>query len=97
MFDYTRPKYKEEMFDHFAEISHIKDETIKQWIPKVREILEAPAMQIDAGHDAREVSPHGQSRDMEVSYELVRLDPGLFSLSLGTGPYSASRGCRRRE
>ena len=49
-------------------------------------------MQTGAGHDAREFSPHGQSRDMEVSYELVRLDPGLFSLSLGTGPYSGKQG-----
>ena len=48
--------------------------------------------QIDAGRDAREFSPHGQSRDMEVSYELVRRDPGLFSLSLGTGPYSGKQG-----
>ena len=92
MFDYTRPKYKEEMFDHFAEISHIKDDTIKKWAPKVREILEASSVQLGVSHGAGEVAPREQSRDMEVSCELVRLDPGWFSLSLGTGPIAGKQG-----
>ena len=39
-----------------------------------------------------EVAPREQSRDMEVSCELVRLDPGWFSLSLGTGSIAGKQG-----
>lgn len=46
MFDCTapgyEPTYKEEIFDHFAEVSQTRDDTIKKWAPKVREILEGP-------------------------------------------------------
>jgi hypothetical protein len=33
--------YKEELFDHFAEVSRIKDETIKTWAPTVHAMLKS--------------------------------------------------------
>lgn len=39
MFDYTGPKYTQDVFDHLAAASQVKDETIKAYAPRVRELL----------------------------------------------------------
>jgi len=41
MFANVELAYKEELFDHFAEISRIRDTTIKSWAPAVHAMLQA--------------------------------------------------------
>ncbi len=39
MFDYTGPKYTDDVFEHLAAACHVRDETIKAYIPQVRALL----------------------------------------------------------
>jgi Glycosyl transferase family 2 len=92
MFDHDDQRYDEAMFDHFAEISHIKDERIKQWASRVRELLADNATL----HSDSPATPTAlrQERvdDMEVSQELVQLGRGLFSLALVATPSNDKTG-----
>lgn len=42
MLSYTEPKYRQELFDHLAEVSHVRDETIQRFTPQVEALLCLP-------------------------------------------------------
>jgi hypothetical protein len=41
MFEYRQPKYQPALFDHFAEVSHVRDHAIGRFAPRVRALLAA--------------------------------------------------------
>jgi hypothetical protein len=84
MIESGKLKYKPEMLEHFDEISHIKDETIKKWIPRVKAMLSTAVQQ--KRQDTVE------SSELEVAQLLIRLDPGLFALSLEINAYDETAG-----
>jgi tetratricopeptide (TPR) repeat protein len=92
MIEKSELKYKAEMFEHFDEMSHIKDETIKKWAPSVKAILSGHAMQRGAVAVRQERQDEAQTPGLEVAYLLIRLDPGLFTLSLERNAHDETAG-----
>ena len=60
MFDYEGPKYEENLFDHYVAESTVADETIKAFLPRVRELLGAPPMHESAPAIADAWLPQGE-------------------------------------
>lgn len=59
MFEYKEPKYQIELFNHYAEISQIKDESIKRFAPMVRASLDVGARNAETSQVMQTALPDG--------------------------------------
>ena len=55
--EYDEPKYQEDLFDHFAEICHVEDATIKRFAPAVRALLASAGTPRAIRRDHDPISP----------------------------------------
>lgn len=98
--DDAMPTYKPDVFDKLAQECTVEDNAIKRFVPRVRALLtgnpDAASNPNQPGSPDRS-SNSDNSDGMRVANRLIRLEPGLFSLSLESrslevGPHAASAG-----
>ncbi|MSO99918.1 MAG: hypothetical protein EXR07_02530 [Acetobacteraceae bacterium] len=95
------PPYDDAVFDYLARDADIKDDTIKRFAPKVRALLAGGAQKNATRgetqtHGNRPTMPHPgelpQTADLNVLSRIIRLEPGIFALSLTPGPFDPTPG-----